>query len=336
MAENTGIEWTDATVNFWWGCTKVGRGCDWCYAEAWAARYGEQLFGLGVPRRKIKSAVSLLYRLHNRASWWAADAYIGKLHPNGVRRVFIQSMSDLFDKEVPAEWFDEAWQAITACDKLEIQIVTKRVSLVEKRLAGRPWPKHAGLIISVVNQAEADRDIPRLLELKAKLGIPWIGVSLEPLLGAIDLTRICIVPKVAGSHRAGIHIDALAGRYVESGQSYIGEWDVSGPYPESAPALALDWVIAGGESGKHARPMHPDWVRSLRDQCAAAGVPFLFKQWGEWLHSDQLGWWAHGDEAIERCASEGDFYRVGKRAAGRLLDGAEHNGFPIVSQETIA
>ena len=187
MAERTGIEWTDATVNFWWGCTRVGPGCDHCYADSWATRYGEKLWGAGVPRRKIKSALKTLYRLHNDYSWWAADAEIGKLHPTSRRRVFIQSMSDLFDKEVPLEWFDEALAAITACDKLDIQIVTKRISLVEKRLAGRPWPKHAGLIISVVNQAEADRDIPRLLELKTRLGIPWVGLSMEPLLGPVVL-----------------------------------------------------------------------------------------------------------------------------------------------------
>lgn len=348
MAESSAIEWTDATVNFWWGCTKVGPGCDHCYAETWTRRTGDEVFGLGVPRRKIKSAVSLLYRLHNGASWWAADVEVGKLHPNSIRRVFIQSMSDLFDKEVPAEWFDEAWQAITRCDRLAIQIVTKRVSTVEKRLAGRAWPKHAGLIISVVNQAEADRDVPRLLELKAKLGIPWVGVSLEPLLGPVDLTRVCIVPKVPGSHRAGIHIDALAGRYAESGQRYIGEWDVNGPYPEGTPALALDWVIVGGESGSGARPMHPDWARSLRDQCAQAKVPFLFKQWGEyapydggardgaWL--DPSGYFYGGPTQWPPAADEPRCFmcRVGKRAAGRLLDGVEHNAFPIVSQETIA
>ena len=297
MAENTAIEWTDATINFWWGCTKVGPGCDHCYAETWSSRFGEELWGAGAPRRKIKSAVKLLYKLHNGASWWSADAEIGKLHPNSRRRVFIQSMSDLFDNEVPQEWFDEAWSAITACDRLDLQIVTKRGSIVEKRLRGVAWPKHAGLIFSVVNQDEADRDVPRLIALKAALGIPWVGLSMEPLLGGVVLRP---------------------------------EW-----------LEHLDWVIAGGESGPGARPMHPAWARSLRDQCAAAGVPFHFKQWGKWASSDQCdlnctaatliydetaalwresldGGWI-GDQAM--C-------RVGKKRAGRLLDGRTHDGFP--------
>ncbi|WEK42940.1 MAG: DUF5131 family protein [Candidatus Sphingomonas colombiensis] len=307
MAENTKIEWTDATVNFWWGCTKVGPGCDHCYAETLASRFGTA-WGLGSDRRKIKSAVKLLYRLHNGASWWAADHYIGKIVTSPRRRVFIQSMSDLFDTEVPIEWFAEAWSHIHACDRLAIQIVTKRISVIEKRLEAAGdirWPAHAGLMISVVNQAEADRDIPRLIALKEKLGIPWIGLSMEPLLGAVALRP---------------------------------EW-----------LSALDWVIVGGESGREARPMHPDWARGLRDQCATAGVPFLFKQWGEWevaldRERDDPDWRAnysnvYVDAGKTRwlnlaggCGFHGERFhvmrRVGKKAAGRLLDGIQHDGVP--------
>lgn len=303
MSDNTAIEWTDATVNFWWGCTKVGPGCDHCYAETWSKRTGESIWGAGVPRRKIKSAVATIYRLQNGASWWAADAEIGKFHSNSRRRVFVQSMSDLFDKEVPDEWFAEAWDATSACTSLDIQIVTKRVSFIEKCLNGRVWPSHAGLIISIVNQEEANRDIPRLIELKRRLGIPWIGLSMEPLLGPVILRP---------------------------------EW-----------LAELDWVIVGGESGPGARPMHPDWARSLRDQCAAANVPFFFKQWGSWLP----------DKPFQRLERRGvmmdangrrptladmpaivadtfdfaefhHFADVGKKAAGRLLDGREHSEFP--------
>jgi len=237
MADHTHIEWTDATVNFWWGCTKVGPGCDHCYAESWSSRFGESLWGVGAPRRKIKSALKTLYRLHNGASWWAADCYIGKLHPNGRRRVFIQSMSDLFDNEVPQVWFDEAWGAIEACDALDIQIVTKRGPMVERRLQGKAWPGHAGLMFSVVNQDEADRDIPRLIELQVALGIPWIGLSIEPMLGPITLRP---------------------------------EW-----------LAELDWVVAGGESGPGARGSTDEVeanMRSIMEQCRAAGVAFFGKQ----------------------------------------------------------
>jgi protein gp37 len=329
MADRSAIEWTDATVNFWWGCTKVGPGCDHCYAETWAKRTGGSHWGNGVPRRKIAGAPALIHRLDNGYSDWAADAECmrGNAKAFGLpiptignrRRVFIQSMSDLFDLEVPTEWFAEAWDLIKSCNRIEIQIVTKRLPAIEKRLAEigeTSWPKHAGLIVSIVNRAEADRDLSRLRELKARLSIPWVGISFEPLLGPIiaDLSEI-------------------------------------------------DWAIVGGESGRGARPMRPDWARSLRDQCASTGVPFLFKQWGEYLpvgqhlpgHGKIHGATAvkpgrmklhyggtpdrHPDHAFaERgveFASTADnrlTFRVGKKAAGRLLDGELHNAMPKVAR----
>lgn len=299
MAQTSTIEWTDATVNFWWGCTKVGPGCDHCYAETWSKRTGGNIWGVGVPRRKIKSAPALIHQLDNGYADWAADHSCGLLPANcGLeRRVFIQSMSDLFDIEVPVEWFAEAWDKIEVCNRLAIQIVTKRISVVEKRLAaiGRAsWPRHAGLMITVVNQDEADRDIPRLIALKAKLGIPWIGLSIEPMLGPVDL----------GQPQEGLPSNA-----------WLTWLD------------ALDWVICGGESGRHARPMHPDWARSLRDQCSAAGVPLLFKQWGEWAPADEIS--SEEQESYDvRGLTDDGVVRIGKKRAGRLLDGVEHNGFP--------
>lgn len=316
MAETSAIEWTDATVNFWWGCTKVGPGCDHCYAETMSNRFEPGHWGSGAPRRKIKGAVKLIHKLDNDYAWWAADAQIAGLHPNSRRRVFIQSMSDLFDNEVPLEWLEEAWGRIEVCNRIDIQIVTKRVSMVEKRLAaiGRTtWPRHAGLIVTVVNQDEADRDIPRLIALMAKFDIPWIGLSCEPLLGRLELPAAFL---------------ALGNRA---------------------------WVIAGGESGPQARPAHPDWLRFLRDQCIACDVPFLFKQWGSWLpgnfafdlddhlHFEDLEQrsypigrktdlhWFNADAAGRREPEGLGAIRVNKATAGRLLDGIEHNGFPKVS-----
>ncbi len=355
MADKSAIEWTDATVNFWWGCTKVGPGCDHCYAETWSKRTGGSHWGVGVPRRKIAGAEKLIHRLDNQYADWAADWHVadGNAQAFGLprptwkstRRVFIQSMSDLFDLEVPIEWFAKAWGLIKACNRIEIQIVTKRISVVEKRLAEigeTTWPKHAGLIVTVVNQAEADRDVRRLLDLKARLSIPWVGLSCEPLLGPIDLTRICLLPQKPGSIRAGIHINALAGKYCESGMPYTGDWDISKPPPE-IPPVKLDWVIVGGESGRDARSMHPTWARSLRDQCEGAGTSYLFKQWGEWAPSTpeaargnpRSGWQClaghpHVAKAAELYPQAGAAFveRLGKKAAGRLLDGVEHNEFP--------
>lgn len=234
MPEQTTIEWTDATVSFWWGCTKVGPGCDHCYAESWSKRFGGELWGVGAERRWIKGALPALTKLNSSAAAF--------YEVNGrKRRVFMQSMSDLFDNEVPIEWLATAWGAIHACRDLDIQIVTKRLTVIEKRLAAfadhpwaARWPQHAGLIISVVNQDEADRDIPRLLELKKKLGIPWVGLSMEPLLGAIVLRP---------------------------------EWLAN-----------LDWAIIGGESGSGARFIHSDCVQAIVDQCQAASVAVFVKQ----------------------------------------------------------
>ena len=334
MGEASKIEWTDATVNFWWGCTKVGPGCDHCYAESFDKRVGGAHWGIGTPRRQIASAANTL----------------AKLNRQGGKRVFIQSMSDLFDNEVTPDWFNQAWMHIHMAKDCRIQIVTKRVSNVEKIIArsGFPtWPTHAGLMITVVNQAEGDRDIPRLLALKAKLGIPWVGLSMEPLLGLVDLINL--------QPNGMITVDALGGRTLSR----------EGDYDESEPRL--DWVIVGGESGPKARPMHPDWARSLRDQCQAAGVPFFFKQWGEWGTGSQLmstrepvfrvfrdfqHWvnkastWVRGGICLDamgrRCEIGADLMRardeetfpvtimdrVGKARAGRLLDGREWNDMP--------
>lgn len=138
-------------------------------------------------------------------------------------------------------------------------------------------PSNIFIGATICNQEEADRDIPKLLTTPAAKRF----VSIEPMLGAIDLRMVT-------DYRAQI-----------------------------------DWVICGGESGKNARPMHPDWVRSLRDQCADAGVPFLFKQWGEYAPNGYI-------DPETRTIIDGSEWmdKMGKKLAGRLLDGVEHNEFP--------
>lgn len=160
---------------------------------------------------------------------------------------------------------------------------------------------------------------------------------MEPLLGLVDLTKL---NNPGPLHQSGAFINALRG----------GTW---GEVPTTgerlrithSPLYPIDWVIVGGESGPGARPMHPDWVRGLRDQCQAAGVPFLFKQWGEWVDADngpdedapykgKADCWVHEDGTTHSGANGVDFfrtypvYRVGKKAAGRLLDGREWNEAP--------
>ncbi|MBI5255386.1 MAG: phage Gp37/Gp68 family protein [Burkholderiales bacterium] len=312
MAENSKIEWTDHTFNPWTGCTKVSPGCDGCYAEAWAKRSGTVAWGTGEPRRRTTDA-----------NWRLPLKWNAQAEREGRRfRVFCASLADVFDNEVPTAWRVDLLRLIEATPHLDWLLLTKRIGNVERMLdeAARLMPEvlmwplpNVWLGATVVNQAEADRDIPKLLGVPARIRF----LSIEPMLGPIKMDQRLIAP-IEGTS--------------QHGQRFV------------------DWIIAGGESGPHARPAHPNWFRSLRDQCAVAGVPFLFKQWGEWgptwfeAHA-HLGFGAPKDPAGELSIAgtrvivgplrNGDvleqlwpIQRHGKKAAGRLLDGVEHNGVP--------
>lgn len=326
MTNQTKIEWTDFTVNFWEGCQKVGPGCDHCYAEARDIRFtGGQHWGPGAPRRKVKGGIAKLRKINR-------DALAFNDQHNRWPRVFCSSLSDVFDNAVDQAWRSEAFTEITAATETAIMLLTKRVGNVfamippgwaSPELGG--WPAHVGLMITVVNQEEADRDIPKLLDLKARLGIPWVGLSMEPLLGPVDLTYwLGSQPYLPG-----------ASTYV--GSDGLERQDIGGQALDG-----IDWVICGGESGHQARPMHPDWARSLRDQCAAAGVPFLFKQWGEYAPTDIMSIDDLPQLRVLRSIGRGEdrlthtfpdltqMGRIGKKAAGRLLDGRTWDQFPEV------
>jgi len=311
MTDLTKIEWTDFTVNFWEGCQKVGPGCDHCYAEARDTRFtGGKHWGPGAPRRKVKGGIAKLRKINRDAE--AFHAAHGRWP-----RVFCSSLSDVFDNAVDPEWRREACAEIEAAENTRIQMLTKRISNVLKMVPATwlqdGWPSHVGLMITVVNQEEANRDVPKLLDLKARFGIPWVGLSIEPMLGQIFLHMLSLGPgQYPGKRVVGDTYDALKGVKV------IG---TASGYERIPDGPKLDWVICGGESGHSARPMHPDWARSLRDQCEAAGVPFLFKQWGEW-HSDALLY----TDMQGNCPPPN--MKVGKKKSGRLLDGREWNGVP--------
>lgn len=174
--------------------------------------------------------------------------------------------------------------------------------------AFKEWPlPNVWLGVSVEDQTRADQRIPDLLATHA--AVRWI--SAEPLLGPVDLQHIEYYP--------GFLLDGLTGKSQD------------GACPDGP---GLDWIVTGGESGPNARPMHPDWARSLRDQCAAANVPFFFKQWGEWAEVDEGPYnFLMGPDG-ERCTGSetvngaAPMRKVGKKAAGRLLDGTEHNAMP--------
>lgn len=259
------IEWTDEVWNPVTGCTKVSQGCKHCYAE----REWPRLTRL-VPAyagRAFSDVRCHPERLDQPLRW------------RRPRRVFVNSMSDLFHEAVPEDFILSVFVTMAAARQHTFQVLTKRADRMRDLLTR--W-RNSGLVlregcgvnlrnvwlgVSVEDQRAADERIPLLLETPA--AVRWI--SAEPLLGALDLTRI------GGDQFGWGRLNALDGlRYVRAIQNECGsEW-------QTEPINHLDWVVAGGESGPNARPMHPAWVRSLRDQCAAAGVPFLFKQWGEW------------------------------------------------------
>ncbi|WKL16590.1 phage Gp37/Gp68 family protein [Comamonas testosteroni] len=320
MAENTKIEWTDHTFNPWEGCQKVGPGCDHCYAETRNARYagGQAInWGPGAPRRRTSASN------WNKPLAWNANHEAFFAEHGRRQRVFCASLADVFDNQVPAEWRDDLATLILDTPNLDWLLLTKRIGnagtmLGEMFLDGTPPNVRIGA--SIVNQPEADRDISKLLA----LGLPNF-LSMEPLLGPVDLERACDLAEE---------------------QVCKGTWKEMADPLKCAAALRrgsvalLDWVIVGGESGPGARPMHPDWARALRDQCQAAGVPFLFKQWGEWAPA-QLERSPSGDKLVIKGAApftdkpewhtfaDGqEMARIGKKAAGRLLDGRTWDEFP--------
>ena len=322
MAENTKIEWTDHTFNPWIGCTKVGPGCDHCYAEnLMDKRMGVAVWGPGNERVRTKPAN---WKMPLR---WNAQAAAFMAQHGRRQRVFCASLADVFDNAVDPQWRADLFGLIQQTPNLDWLLLTKRIGNVRGLLAELAHGSDPALSLldmmplpnvwigaTIVNQDEADRDIPKLLAVPAAKRF----LSMEPLLGPVDLHLKREQPcTMCVSWNCELH-----GR------------------PDDAPCLRRpDWVIVGGESGPRARPMHPDWARSLRDQCEAAGVPFLFKQWGEWMPTIREGDTVklvfekgapHGPDqpAFHDWPDGQGAARAGKKAAGRLLNGRTWDGFP--------
>lgn len=333
MAENSGIEWTDHTFNPWWGCTEVSPGCDHCYARTFAQRLHPNLTLWGVKSQRL---------VFQPRHWNEPLSWNRKAEKAGRRdRVFCASMADVFDNQVDLDdERAELWTLIHKTPNLDWLLLTKRVANVARQVPPSwmkgHWPRNVWLGISVVDQTEADRDIPKLLALPARLRF----LSLEPLLGPVNLQKSC----TARCPNLGVCFEHSCGHRV------VVDSENGGTLVECICSRlnGLHWVIVGGESGAQARPMSIQWARELRDQCVSAGVPFLFKQWGEWApsrvyQSETQGQFAYGDYASERqrfvrtahyprafttfgarCILE----RVGKNAAGRQLDGRTWDEVP--------
>lgn len=263
MSDTTAIQWTDHTFNTWWGCSRVSLACRFCYADGLAHRYGHELWRRSGPRRMLSDANWKKPLKWNREAERASKPAL----------VFCCSMADVFERhpvdEINAQ-LDSArarlWDLIGETPWLHWQLLTKRIENVADMVPwGFDWPANVWIGTSVEDQRRADERIPVLLTLPARVRF----LSCEPLLGPVDLTLV--------------DFDGATGLHVLEN-----------------PPRGVDWVIAGGESGAKHRPMNLDWARSLRDQCADAGVPFLFKQVGG---------------------------RTSK-AGGRELDGRTHDEFP--------
>uniref|UniRef100_A4WTA7 Phage Gp37Gp68 family protein n=1 Tax=Cereibacter sphaeroides (strain ATCC 17025 / ATH 2.4.3) TaxID=349102 RepID=A4WTA7_CERS5 len=394
MAENSAIEWTDATWSPITGCTLASPGCQHCYAADLAAtRLSSHPSRAGLTKRNAAGVAAWTGEVRLNEQW--LDQPLRWRRP---RRIFVCAHADLFHEAVPDEWIDRVFAVMALAPQHTFQVLTKRAARMREYVskldiydleetdewrdadyrvacdddpngspawhaktaaledalsatravleAGKPLP-NVWLGVSAEDQQRADERIPDLLATPAAVRFG----SFEPLLGPLELTRI--KPKIFAAT-----VNALTGRW---------QWDEGPSRKESA---ALDWIIVGGESGRHARPMHPDWVRSLRDQAQAAGVPFLFKQWGEWgagsvkmstgepvfrEFTDFQQWvnkastWVNGGICLDargrqcrigadmmRARDEGAFpvtimHRVGKARSGRLLDGRTWDEMPEVA-----
>jgi len=340
MADNTKIEWADATVNAVNGCSVVSPGCTNCYAM--------RLAGTRMKHHPTRAGLTIDTKA---GPVWNGDVRLNEaalLQPLAWKRprhIFWNAHGDLFHEKVPDEWIDRVFAVCALTPHHKHMILTKRSArmrgflsapMLRKQMRGdfirqiamdnglgphipaamwaeQPLP-NVWLGVSVEDQQRADERIPDLLATPAAVRF----LSCEPLLSSVDLTSIQLpgFPPLSA-------FDAT-------------NWTGGG----------IDWVIAGGESGPGARPMHPDWVRSLRDQCKDAGVAFHFKQWGEWAPSpsDFAGItfcegtgpacvaWPDGTVRYGNAEEHGGpgrmLRRTGKRVAGRLLDGVQHDGVP--------
>lgn len=332
MADNTKIEWADATVNAINGCSVTSPGCTNCYAMKLAGTRMKTH-----PTRKGLTVESKAGPVWNGEVRLHEPALLQPLSWSKPRRIFWNAHGDTFHDAVPDDWIDRIFAVAALTPQHTHMILTKRSKRMREYWAcNSVWDRIAGrmnklkplrylggryeklddaplrnvwLGVSVEDQTRADERIPDLLATPAAVRF----LSCEPLLGPVDLGKVFAIR------------------------------DSDGVYLHDAPILDVDWVIAGGESGPGARPMHPDWARSLRDQCAAAGVPFHFKQWGEWRdqgrdvpiprrnHQSHI---CHLDKDSGKCKpnpnrfSDETMIKLGKGKSGRLLDGVEHNGMP--------
>jgi len=331
----TSIEWTDASWNPIVGCTEVSPGCANCYAARLAAtRLREvrayQGLATGEVQKISRGAGSGHYFERWSIRWTGEVRFLPErleepLHWKKPQRIFVCDMGDLFHEGVKCEWKQKIFWVMREARQHTFQVLTKRPRLMQQFISEEFGELHepipnVWLGVSVENQHFADERIPLLLATPA--AVRWI--SAEPLLGSVDLNYVG--PTGNTSSVLGC-IPCMRKQENATTQS--------GPHTCMEKRPKLDWVVCGGESGPNARPMNPEWARWLRGQCQAAGVPFFFKQWGEWapaVRNNGEGDITWPDPDHDRSVKPFDFgpwmQRWGKKQSGRLLDGREWNEFP--------
>lgn len=298
VAENTSIEWCDHTFNPWTGCTKVSPGCAHCYAEALSKRAPKTIggWGKGVPRKRTSVTNWELPRKWNRAAEGAAQR----------PRVFCASLADWLDDEVPLEWLKDLLVLIQETPHLDWLLLTKRPENFTRRIA------------DVATGWQSSCELAGWWERGVSPENVWVGTTIEDQKRANE--RVPALLEIPAKVRF-LSCEPLLERVT------LLEWlyDPTGDFrtnPKTGSTQlklvakrnpGIHWVIAGGESGPGARPMSPAWARNLFVECSAARVAYLFKQWGE-----------HDAEGK----------RVGKKAAGRELDGVTHDAFPAVNSDS--
>lgn len=341
--ENSTIEWTHHTFNPWRGCSRVSEGCRNCYAEKMSKRNPSVLGEWGTHGTRV---------IASEAQWKLPLKWNRQAAQDGARRrVFCASMADVFeDRPELIEPRKRLFNLIMETPHLDWLLLTKRPENIKPLLQQMPvlkrdnvydhlWPHHFNNVwlgTSVEDQATANERIPELLKVPAALHF----LSCEPLLGMVDLRKwlACWYATLRDGTQYYPLID---------GEDLVNNPRFEPRATHTRPRVA--WVIVGGESGPHARPMHPQWARNLRDQCQDAGVPFFFKQHGEYalspwnkpnpkpaiaLSEDGQSVFAQVGHVLGfRMPDEVCMERVGKKKAGRLLDGREHNDVPQVHHD---
>ena len=307
MAFKSAIEWTDATWNPWHGCHKISAGCKNCYMFRDKTRYGQD------PNTVVRSGDKTFY---------------APLKWKEPRLIFTCSWSDFFIEEADP-WRDEAFAIMALTPQHTYQVLTKRPDRMYEYLRTPDRKRHIAVqVMSISNQmAKSARSHEGRIKLDhfnacfagdGPFKNIWLGVSAEDR--DTYITRVPYLAMTPASTKF-LSFEPLLGD--------IGDLMLDGVFEGS-----YQWAIAGGESGPNARSTNPNWIRSIRDQSAAAGVAFHFKQWGEFIPLDQMkaaGLTASMVDLMNANTIGRGFLRVGKKKAGRLLDGREWNEMPEIA-----